>query len=81
MATTVNDAVNAIEVYLAGEDAQIFRADLGAVVMTEAAVYEVYTWGDEVAIQTRLFQRSTGWEEITEEVFGAVIEEGEDADV
>lgn len=73
---TVKDAVNSLEEHLLGAETQVFWSNLGAVVLTDEAVYEVYLYGEEnddgedyeVIIQQATLERGRGWEDVTSEV-------------
>ncbi len=66
--TSVQNAVYALEAFLLGEDTQVFFAPLGAVVLTDEAAYEVYSYDEGIIIQTRPFTRAEGWDDITRDV-------------
>jgi hypothetical protein len=69
--TNIHNVVHALEEYLEyleGVDTQVFWAPLGAVVLTDTEVYEVYESGDDVVIQARGLELQTRWEDITEDV-------------
>lgn len=66
--TEIQNAVTALEETLIGQEAQIFWAPLGAVVLTEDAVYEIFLNAGEVNIQQATLERARGWEDVTSEV-------------
>ena len=71
----VRDAAKTLEEYATarGGEAQVFWAPLGAVVLTDNEVYEVYTYGSvgykpEIIIQSRDMDQADGWRDITRNV-------------
>lgn len=67
--TIVQDAVNRLEESLLGAETQVFWAPLGAVVLTDEAVYEVYLYDeDQIIIQQGTLEKGRGWEDVTAEV-------------
>lgn len=68
--TAVYNAVQDLEQSLLGAETQVFWSANGAVVLTDEAVYEVYTYGDEpnVIIQQATLERGRGWDDITADV-------------
>jgi len=64
--TIVQNAVNELEESLLGAETQIFWAPLGAVVLTDEAVYEVYLHDeDQIVIQQATLEKGRGWEDVT----------------
>jgi hypothetical protein len=69
----VRAAVDKVLAHLLGEEAQVFYSEEGALVLTDQAAYEVYTYGrvnddDHIIIQRGTLERATGWEDISTEV-------------
>ena len=67
--TIVQNAVQSLQESLLGEDSQVFWAPLGAVVLTDEAVYEVYLYDeDQIIIQQGTLEKGRGWEDVTSSV-------------
>lgn len=62
---SVQNAVTSIEESLLGAETQVFWAPLGAVVLTDEEVYEVYSYDEGIIIQSRNLERANGWEDVT----------------
>jgi hypothetical protein len=64
----IYSAVKALEKALFGAETQVFWSNLGAVVITEAAVYEVFYNGADINIRQATLERARDWEDVTGEV-------------
>lgn len=63
--TSVQKATETLENWLVGQETQTFFSDTGAVVLTDDAVYEVYSYDEGIIIQSRDLERANGWDDIT----------------
>jgi hypothetical protein len=64
----IYNAVKALEKALFGAETQVLWFNHGAVVITDAAVYEVFYNGADISIRQATLERGRDWVDVTGEV-------------